>query len=117
MKEVKGDNKVLHWDRISTYLMVYDFIAICFSYFAALWLRFDGKFGSIPKEYLMPYAKFILPYAVICILLEKSKRDAYVNRANTKKVMLIGAGSAGQIILRELMHAKKIRGIGGLHHR
>ena len=39
------------------------------------------------------------------ILLERSKRDSYIKKENVKNVMVIGAGSAGQMILRELMHS------------
>ena len=39
------------------------------------------------------------------ILLERSKREAYLKRADAKKVMIIGAGAAGQMILREIMHS------------
>ena len=174
--EVKKVFKLHHWHTISFILVVYDFIAVCAAYFAGLWLRFDGTFSMIPREFLIPYAQFILPYALICIvvfaalrlynsiwrfasynelyrviwsslitciihiigitvflkrmpisyylfgaiiqfvlilgarfsyrfvLLERSKRDAYLKRADAKKVMVIGAGAAGQMIIRELMH-------------
>lgn len=174
---IKREFKMMHWHKVSFILMAYDFIAVCFAYFAGLWLRFDGKFSMIPREYLMPYAQFIIFYAAICIvvftclrlyntiwrfasynelsrvmwasfitciihivgitiffkrmpisyylfgaiiqfvlvlgvrfsyrfiLLERSKREAYLKKADAKKVMIIGAGSAGQMILREIMHS------------
>lgn len=174
---IKREFKVKHWHKISFVLMAYDFIAVCMAYFLGLWLRFDGRFSMIPKEYLMPYAQFIIIYAAICIvvftalrlyntiwrfasynelsrvitssvitciihivgitvffqrmpisyylfgaviqfvlilgvrfsyrfiLLERSKREAYLKRADAKKVMIIGAGAAGQMILREIMHS------------
>ena len=176
---VKREFKMMHWHKISFVLMAYDFIAVCAAYFAGLWLRFDGKFSMIPKEYLMPYAQFIIFYAAICmvvftclrlyntiwrfasynelsrviwssmitsvihvvgitvffqrmplsyylfgaiiqfvlilgvrfsyrfILLERSKREAYLKKADAKKVMIVGAGSAGQMILREIMHSSE----------
>lgn len=176
---IKREFKMMHWHKISFVLMAYDFIAICVAYFAGLWLRFDGRFSMIPKEYLMPYANFIVIYAAICIvvftalrlyntiwrfasynelarvmwasfitciihivgitafyqrmpisyylfgaviqftlvlgvrfsyrfiLLERSKRDAYLKKADAKKVMIIGAGNAGQMILREIMHSSE----------
>jgi len=176
--ELKKEHKLLHWHKVNFVLMAYDFIAVCVAYFAGLWLRFDGRFSMIPREYLIPYAQFILIYAVLCvvifmslrlyhtiwrfasynelarvmtasmitcivhvvgitvffkrmpisyylfgaiiqfvmvlgvrfsyrfILLERSKRDAYLKRTDAKKVMVIGAGSAGQMIIRELMHSK-----------
>ena len=176
---IKREFKMMHWHKISFVLMAYDFIAVCFAYFVGLWLRFDGKFSMIPREYLMPYAQFIIFYAAICIvvftalrlyntiwrfasynelsrvmwssfitciihivgitvffkrmpisyylfgaiiqfvlilgvrfsyrfiLLERSKREAYLKKADAKKVMIIGAGSAGQMILREIMHSSE----------
>ena len=176
---IKREFKMMHWHKVSFILMAYDFIAVCFAYFAGLWLRFDGKFSMIPREYLMPYAQFIIFYAAICIvvftclrlyntiwrfasynelsrvmwssfitciihvvgitaffqrmpisyylfgaiiqfilvlgvrfsyrfiLLERSKREAYLKKADAKKVMIIGAGSAGQMILREIMHSSE----------
>lgn len=176
---IKREFKMRHWHKISFVLMAYDFIAVCAAYFIGLWLRFDGRFSMIPKEYLMPYAQFIIIYAAIClvvftalrlyntiwrfasynelsrvmtssvitciihivgitvffkrmpisyylfgaviqfvlilgvrfsyrfILLERGKREAYLKKADAKKVMIIGAGSAGQMILREIMHSSE----------
>ena len=39
------------------------------------------------------------------ILLEKSRRDAYLKNREVKKVMVIGGGAAGQIILREIINS------------
>ena len=41
------------------------------------------------------------------ILLERSRRIKYIKEARISRVMLIGAGSAGQIILRDLTRAKE----------
>ena len=169
---------IMHWHKVSMWLMLYDIIAVCASYFIGLWLRFDGRYTAIPQEYLFAYAKFIPIYAILCvgvfaglrlyntiwrfasynelsritwstiitslihivgisvffrrmpisyyifgmviqfvaiagvrfsyrfILLERSKRNTYLNRKDAKRVMVIGAGAAGQIILRELMHSE-----------
>ena len=174
---IRKEFKFMHWHKVSFVLLAYDFIAVCFAYFAGLWLRFDGRFSMIPRSYLEPYAQFIVIYAAICIvvftclrlyntiwrfasynelsrvmwasfitsiihivgitvffqrmpisyylfgaviqfvlvlgvrfsyrfiLLERSKREAYLKKADAKKVMIIGAGSAGQMILREIMHS------------
>ena len=171
--------QIQHWHKIGIFLTIYDVFAVCFSYFAALWIRFDGHFGLIPREYMNPYREFIPVYALICvvvftvlrlynsiwrfasynelsrviwsslitstmhtimmtlfykrmplsyylfgaviqfvlvlgirfsyrfILLERAKRDSYVKRADAKRTMVIGAGAAGQIILRELMHSNQ----------
>jgi FlaA1/EpsC-like NDP-sugar epimerase len=43
--------------------------AVAFAYFLALWIRFDGEFSKIPKEYLTPYRKFIPYYAAGCVVI------------------------------------------------
>ena len=171
--------KFKHWHKIGVFLTIYDMFAAAFSYFAALWIRFDGHISLIPREYMQPYREFIPLYVLICIvvfialrlynsiwrfasynelsrviwasvitgslhallmslfykrmplsyylfgvviqfimvlgirfsyrfiLLERSKRDSYIKRANAKRTMVIGAGAAGQMILRELMHSNQ----------
>lgn len=178
-KKTSAKKGLLHWQKISIYLMVYDFVAVCLAYFVGLWLRFDCRYSMIPEEYLTPYMQFTLFYAVICvvvfhflklynsiwrfasynelsrviwssvitailhtvlitvflkrmpisyylfgaviqfvlilavrfsyrfILLEREKRTLYSRKENTKNVMVIGAGAAGQMILRELMHSSE----------
>ena len=50
-------------------LMVCDFLTMHFSYFSALWVRFDCVYSKIPQQYLDPYLHFITPYAVGAIVL------------------------------------------------
>lgn len=174
--EKMKNKKIKHWHVISVWMVIYDLIAVCMSYFAALWIRFDCRYSQIPEVYFDAYLGFIPIYAVLCvgvfwalrlyktiwrfasynelgrvitstvittivhligitlffqrmpisyylfgamiqfvavlgirfsyrfILLERSKRATYASKANAKKVMIIGAGSAGQMIIRELMH-------------
>ena len=49
--------------------MVYDFLAIGLSYFAALWVRFDCRYNSIQKEFLNAYYRTIVIYAVFCVVV------------------------------------------------
>ena len=64
-----GTQRKERW-RVLSYLMaVYDFVAVGFAWFAALWGRYDFKYSQIPEEYFHVYQQFILPYAVITILL------------------------------------------------
>lgn len=166
-----------HWKVVTLLLIVYDFLAVILSYFAALWLRFDCKFNEIELPYLQVYYHTILIYAVFCIivfwcfrlyksiwrfasysellrmifatavtsmvytisvtgfilrmpvsyylsglliqftltlgvrfsyrfilLLRAKKDDARIE----KRVMLIGAGNAGQMILRDIRNTKEI---------
>ena len=56
-----------HWKRIALYLIVYDAVAVTFSYFAALLVRFDLRFSYIPSAYYEAWLKFAPVYLVICI--------------------------------------------------
>lgn len=177
--EEMKEKKIKHWHIITMWLMAYDVVAVCLSYFGALWLRFDCRFSLIPERYFNAYVGFILIYAVICVavfmslrlyntiwrfasynelarvmtaslitavihiigitlffermpisyyifgagiqfvaiigirfsyrfvLLERSKRERYQSNADVKNTMVVGAGSAGQMIIRELMHSKE----------
>ena len=58
-----------HWHIISLLLMAYDFITVCFSYFFALWLRFDFKFNGIDSGYLYAYSRTIIVFAFISIAI------------------------------------------------
>ena len=169
--------KLEHWQIISIFLAIYDFLAICAAYFLALWLRFDGVYSEIPRDFLDPYLAFILPYAagalvcfyflrmynsmwrfsgsadfvrvfgvsfvvsllhaaLITVCFGRMPVSYYVLGAgfqfvflaiprfgfrfvqllrsrsevdpNAKRIMLIGAGSAGQLILRDINQAREI---------
>lgn len=64
-----GKFQIEHWQIISALLMVYDFVAVCVSYFLALWLRFDGLVRGIPQQYYQPYITFIIPCAAVSIII------------------------------------------------
>ncbi|MCD7744938.1 MAG: polysaccharide biosynthesis protein [Lachnospiraceae bacterium] len=64
----KRKMRIRHWKVIAAGLMVYDAIAIAFSYFFGLWLRFDFQYTMINSEYLHAYGHFILPYIIASIL-------------------------------------------------
>ena len=68
---MKGNKKfkIEHWHIISALMIVYDLVVIVGSYLFALLLRFDFRYGSIPKQYLSIYSKSILVYAVICSIV------------------------------------------------
>lgn len=61
--------KLKHWQIVTVYLIVYDILAVACSYLAALWIRFDCRFGEIPKNYLASYFKFLPIYLVVCIVV------------------------------------------------
>ncbi len=58
-----------HWQIIAIFLAIYDFIAVCAAYFLALFIRFDGTFSAIDRQYLIPYYRFIFPYAAASIVI------------------------------------------------
>ena len=61
--------KIYHWEKVSVLLVIFDIIAICVSYGAALWLRFDLHYLQIPTEYLQTFIRFIPEYTVIAIII------------------------------------------------
>ena len=68
-KTKRWEGKIQHWHVISMWLVIYDIAAICLSYFAALWIRFDCHFSEIPGEYFRAYYCCILIYAALCVLV------------------------------------------------
>lgn len=179
-EEAKEKRKhfIEHWEVVTLLLMIYDFLAVTVAYFAALWIRFDCHFHSIPLNYLHAYYQSILIYAACCVLvfwilklyrsiwrfasyselmrtilatmitgagyllimmfqvermpvsyflfgiviqfcltlgIRFSYRFVLLLRSRQgtestycKRVMLIGAGAAGQMISRDIKHAKEI---------
>ena len=169
--------RIEHWQMIAVFMAVYDFAAVCASYFLALYLRFDGIYSRIDRSYINAYNAFILPCAagsvllfilfrmysgiwryagfsefartclgsavssilhslLITVLLERMPLSYYLIGAGLqgvflvvvrfsfrfvqilkkqhepvdgKRVMLIGAGSAGQMILRDMSRAKEVK--------
>lgn len=172
-----------HWQKIALLVAVYDLFVVNFSYFLALWLRFDCAFSEIPQHYLSVWLKFIPINSAVCVvtfyvlhlyrsmwrfasynelkrvamatiitsvvhivgisvlfrrmpvsyyivgcglqfacvlgirfayrfvLLERNKQKRYLQAAKTSRVMLIGAGSAGQMILQDLQRATKLNDV------
>ena len=68
-KETNKKKRLEHWQIIALYLVVYDIMAINFSYFFGLWLRFDLHFSSIPIEYLHSFLKFAPIYTIFTIFV------------------------------------------------
>lgn len=54
---------------LQAFMMLYDFFAIIFSYFFALFLRFDFQFKQIPETYFSAYRIFIWRYALFAIVI------------------------------------------------
>ena len=179
-EERERKTKIQHWKVIAFYLIVYDIIAVNFSYFLGLWLRFDLQYSNIPREYLSAFLKFAPVYTVAVVIvfyilrlynslwrfasfnelnrifaasvittviqivgitalfvrmpfsyyvvgaatqfalitvvrfayrfinMERSRREQ--SARSRHNVMVIGAGAAGQTILRELQNSKAVSG-------
>ena len=68
-EELSHKKRIEHWEVVTGILMVYDFMAICFSYLSALLVRFDFKFSSIESQYLQGCYKSVVFYAIFCVIL------------------------------------------------
>lgn len=69
LRQAYQKRKLPHWKVISLYLMVYDLIALNFSFFLGLWLRFDLQFSKIPTEFLEPFLQFAPIYSVFSLVI------------------------------------------------
>ena len=73
VRTANGNNSkkrhIEHWKVVAFYLVIYDVIAVNFSYFFGLWLRFDLRFSKIPQIYLDSYIKFIPFYTVFVLIV------------------------------------------------
>jgi len=111
---VKGQ-RFEHWQIISVALMLYDFVAVCGAYFLALFLRFDCVYSVIPQQFIVPYNRFILPYAAGCIvvfLLVKMYNSVWRYASYTEFVRTL-AGSlltsaAHTVLITMLLHRMPI---------
>ena len=66
----KNDRKrIEHWQVVTLILLTYDFLAVVISYFAALWIRFDCRFGDIESKYLQGFFHTIVIYAAFCVVV------------------------------------------------
>ena len=69
IKSISNKLHIKHWHLITLFLVVYDIISVNIGYFISLWLRFDCRFTSIEKRYLVAYIKFVPIYTVFCVLI------------------------------------------------
>ena len=64
-KQNKIEEKV---SRKRLLIITLDILAIAVSFFLALWIRFDFRFGMIPREYLFTYLNSIFIWCGISVL-------------------------------------------------
>ena len=68
VRQTGGSMKKLeHWKVIAIYLIIYDMIAVNFSYFIALLVRFDFRYSSIPTDYFAAWRSFAPIYTIITL--------------------------------------------------
>lgn len=65
----RGTFKLEHWQVIALLLAAYDLIMVNFSYFLALWLRFDFAYQDIPKQYLNAWLKMLPLHGILCLAI------------------------------------------------
>ncbi len=65
MAKTNDKLRMHHWQLVTVFLVAYDLAAVIFSYFIALFLRFDCRYSAIPHDYLTGYYKSIIVYAII----------------------------------------------------
>lgn len=58
-----------HWKVIAFYLVLYDIVAVNFSYFFGLLLRFDLHYTNIPPEYLDAFLRFAPFYTMFTLVV------------------------------------------------
>ena len=68
-KPKKQKKHFWHWEQVTLLLLFYDFFTIAFSYFMALWLRYDCSYSKIPRDHLYAYAQFIPFYGLYTVFI------------------------------------------------
>ena len=63
----RGGFQLAHWHIIAGLLMVYDALSLAFSYFIALWLRFDLRYTTIDYPYLEAWKHFLPLYILFSL--------------------------------------------------
>ena len=66
-QQKKGRFHLEHWQIISAFLILYDILAVVFSYLFALWIRFDCEYTAIPSQYFRVFSLFAPVYVVFCL--------------------------------------------------
>lgn len=67
--EERKKKLIEHWQVIAIYLIGFDVLAVNFSYFLGLWVRFDMRYSAIPENYLLSFLKFAPIYTVVCLIV------------------------------------------------
>lgn len=90
VRQTGGSMKKLeHWKVIAIYLIIYDMIAVNFSYFMALLVRFDFRYSSIPTDYFDAWRSFAPIYEVYIFALQIRKEHLKRKRTVGNNVKVI----------------------------
>ena len=90
---------------VAAALAIYDFIAVCIAYFLALFLRFDGSYTSITPVFRNSYGQFILPWALVSVVIFLWFRmyNSMWRFASFKELITTFAGSITSSLLHALL--------------
>ena len=61
--------RMKHWHKVAYILLAYDLFTVVFSYFLALWIRYDCRYSTIERKYLLYYFHIIIPYAIFVVVI------------------------------------------------
>ena len=106
-----GGLKLKHWQLMAICLMVCDFLTIHFSYFLALWVRFDCVYRAIPSRFLQPFMHFITAYSLVSIAifwLFRMYRTMW-RYASYEELIRTGIGSITVSVLHSIIITAKYR--------
>lgn len=60
---------IKHWHMVGYFVAFFDFISIPIAYFAALLLRFDGRFSSVPSYFYVAFLHTIVIYTLLSMVV------------------------------------------------
>lgn len=99
VRQTGGSMKKLeHWKVIAIYLIIYDMIAVNFSYFMALLVRFDFRYSSIPTDYFAAWRSFAPIYTIITLAVFGCMHTEIKITKDGPKVVELGARLGGDNI-------------------
>ena len=58
-----------HWQIVAVLLALFDYAAMCLSYFLALWIRYDCRFSNIPLMYRNAWRMFVPAWAMVGLVV------------------------------------------------
>ena len=62
-------NLLAHWQWVAVFLALFDILAVNFSYFFALWVRFDCKVSEIDPNFLQACLRYMPINTLVCLVV------------------------------------------------